>query len=79
MLATGGMLDKVRRGDLGFMKRPNVAGLFAQAEALLVMNQGPSEELERSLRCALEHSTPAQKKTAVRFDEWVRGQAQTAD
>lgn len=42
------------------------------------MDQGPSEQLEESLRNALEHCMPAQKENAMQFDQWVRGQSRAA-
>lgn len=75
MLTAGGMLDQVRRGDLGHMKRANFGVFFARAEALLLMVQGPSGELEDSLSYALEHCMPAQKESAMYFDEWVPRQS----
>ena len=78
MLADGGILEQIRRGDLGHMKRVDHEVLFARAEALLLMDQGPSEELNESLRNALEHCTGKQKENAMRFDEWVRAQSRAA-
>jgi hypothetical protein len=75
MLTEGGMLDQIRRGSLGHMKRANLGVLFARAEALLLMNKGPSENLDVSLRYALENCTATQRENAVRFDEWVRTQS----
>lgn len=72
LLAVGGMLNQVRRGDLGHMKRANFEVFFARAKALLLMDQGPSLELEESLRYALEHCILTQKENAMRFDKWVR-------
>lgn len=78
MLSAGGMLDQVRRGDLGSMKRADFRVFFARAEALLLMDRGPSDELEESLQDALEHCMPVQKENAIQFDEWVRGQSRSA-
>jgi len=41
---------------------------FARAEALLLMNRGPSEELDESLRIAINECIPAQKQDAVQFE-----------
>jgi hypothetical protein len=78
MLLPGGMLDQIRHGDLGHMKRSNFRVFFARAEALLLMDQGPSEALEESLPNALEHCMPGQEEHARMFDEWVREQAREA-
>lgn len=78
MLLSGGMLDQVRHGDLGHMKRPNFRVFFARAEALLLMDEGPSEALEESLQYALEHCMPAQEENARMFDAWVRDHSRKA-
>ena len=57
------------------MKRESFGVLFARAEALLAMEQGPSEELEDGLQYTLKHCLPAQKENARQFDEWVRRQS----
>ena len=75
MLMPDGMLDQVRRGDLGYMKRASYKVFFARAEALLIMDLGPSGRLDDRLRFALKHSIPSQKDDAARFDAWVRDQA----
>lgn len=51
---------------------------FARAEALLLMDRGPSDELDESLRIALSECIPAQKQDAVQLEEWVRAQAVTS-
>ena len=38
MMTSGGMLEQVRRGDFGDMKRGNFGVYFARAEALLLMD-----------------------------------------
>lgn len=78
MLTPSGMLDQIQNGDLGEMKRANFKAFFAMAEALLLMDQGPSEALERKLQYALQHCMPRQKENAERFDAWVRDQANRA-
>jgi hypothetical protein len=78
MLADGGMLDQIRRGSLGFKRRTSFGVLFARAEALMVMDCGPSKELDEHLRYALEHCTAAQRENAIVFDEWVRAQSRVA-
>ena len=75
MLARDGMLDQIRRGDLGDMKRMNFGVYYARAEALLLMDSGPSEALDERLGYALEHVIAGQRENAERFDTWVRAQA----
>ena len=79
MLTEGGMLDQVRRGDLGFMKREYFDILFARAEALLLMDRGHSEALETRLRYALERCPDHSKEHAEKFDAWVREQSRAPD
>jgi hypothetical protein len=69
------MLARVRDGDLGYMKRGNSGVFFARAEALLLMDDGPSDALESQLRYALDNVMPGQREHAERFDSWVRAQA----
>jgi hypothetical protein len=78
MLVDGGMLDQVRRGDLGFLTKEYHAVSFARAEALLLMDYGPSEELEEQLRRAREGCIPTQEEAALHFDTWVRNQSRQA-
>ena len=78
MLAPGGMLEQVRNGDLGYIKREIFGVVFARAGALLLMDKGPSVELDEQLDYALEHVTPQQREHALRFDSWVRQQARAA-
>jgi hypothetical protein len=78
MLAPTGMLDRIHTGDLGFMKRENFGGMFDRAEALLLMDEGPSDALDSRLKQALESVRPDQRENAERFNEWVLGQAQSA-
>ncbi|GIF58368.1 hypothetical protein Air01nite_44630 [Asanoa iriomotensis] len=78
LLTAGGMLDQVRCGDLGYMKQANFDVFFARAEALLLMDQGPSDLLEKNLRHAREHCIATQHENAKKFDEWVRAQARGA-
>lgn len=69
---------RLREGDLGMMKRSNFEVFFARAEALMLMDDGISEELEVQLRSALRDVMPSQRENAERFDTWVRGQAARA-
>lgn len=78
MLAPGGMLARIRSGDLGFMKRESFGILFDRAEALLLMDEGPSDALNTLLKRALDGVGPDQRVHAERFNEWVLAQAHTA-
>ena len=69
------MLAQVRAGSLDFMKREHFEVFFAMAEALLLMDDGPSQALEDQLALAREHVTPIQKDNAEHFETWVRAQS----
>jgi len=72
------MLARLREGDLGWRKRELSDVFFARAEALMLMEAGPSKALDAKLAFALELVTPAQREHAERFDAWVRSQAGAA-
>jgi hypothetical protein len=72
MFSHEAMLARLHDGDLGMMKRSNFGVFFARAEALLLMDAGPSEELESQLNYALDNAIPTQREHAERFDAWVR-------
>jgi hypothetical protein len=73
LLRPDGMLEQVRTGAIG---KQSSAGVFlARAEALLLMDAGPSPELDERLQYALENCTPRQREHALEFDAWVRDQA----
>lgn len=76
LLARDRMLERVRRGDLGFAKGEHFREHFAAAEALLLMDQGPSEALDACLTGFRDDLTPAQRENVETFDDWVRAQAQ---
>jgi hypothetical protein len=78
MFSPEAMLARLRDGDLGMMKRSNFGVFFATAEALLVMDAGPSEALESQLTYALDNVIPAKRHHAERFDPWVRAEAAKA-
>jgi hypothetical protein len=78
MFTRQAMLARVRGGDLGKLKRPSYDVIFARAEALLLMDDGPSDALESQLRYALDNVMPTQREHAERFDNWVRAQAEKA-
>ncbi len=68
------MLRRLQDGDLGRMQqRSNREVFYACAEALLLMDAGPSDALESRLRYALDHAT--HRENAERFDTWVRAEA----
>jgi hypothetical protein len=75
MFTREAMLGRVRDGDLGDMRRGNFGVFFARAQALLLMDDGPSDALESQLRYALDNVMPRQREHAERFDSWVRAQA----
>lgn len=75
LLRRDGMLDQIRRGDLGDFRREHHAVYFARAEALLLMDLGPSAALDACLTSALEGGMPEQRERAEQFDNWVRDQA----
>ena len=77
LFARESMTARLRVGDLGMMKRSNVGVFFARAEALMLMDDGPSEALESALRYALENCMPGQRENAEHFDQWVQAQAAT--
>ncbi len=78
MLQPGGMLQQVRSGDLGMVKQANFEVFFACAAALLLMDAGPSDELETNLHLALAGCMPSEREDAHEFDQWVRQQASSA-
>lgn len=78
MFSREAMQARVRDGDLGMMKRANFGVFFARAEALLLMDAGPSDELESQLAYALSNVMPSQLDNAKRFDAWVRAEATKA-
>lgn len=78
MFSRESMLARLRRGDLGMMKRSNFGVYFARAEALMLMDDGPTEALESALHHALDNCMPSQREHAERFDGWVRAQAARA-
>lgn len=73
------MLARVRSGDLGMSKRSNHGVFFARAEALLLMDDGPTDALASLLDYALSNVGPMQRGHAERFDAWVRDQAERAN
>ena len=78
MFSREAMLARLRQGDLGMMQRTNFGVLFARAEALLLMVDGPSDALESQLTYALTNVMPNQREHAEQFDAWVRSEAAKA-
>ena len=78
LLDRDALLDQVRRGQLGFWRKDLVPGFFATAEALLLMDAGPSRALDEQLALVRATSTAAQVESADRFVRWVRQQAESA-
>ena len=78
MFSREAMLTRLRDGDLGMMKRSHSDVYFARAEALLLMDAGPSQALDSQLTYALDNATPRHRDDAERFDAWVRAQAAKA-
>jgi hypothetical protein len=78
MFSRDAVMARLRDGDLGVMKRSIFGVFFARAEALLLMDAGPSEALESQLDYALSNVIPRQRDHAERFDAWVRAEAAKA-
>ena len=78
LLSPEGMLEQVRTGGLGHWKRSSAGVFLARAEALLLMDGGPSRALDERLQYALENCIPQQRENALEFDAWVRQQANLA-
>jgi len=79
LLKPENMLGQIRSGILGHWRQPSAGVLFARAEALLLMDGGPSPELHGRLHFGLENCIPQQRDNALQFDSWVREQANHAD
>ncbi len=69
------MLDQVRSGQLGLLERQAGDAWFAQVEALLLSDLGPSAEVDDHLAYALEHVSASHREHAVLFDGWIRERA----
>lgn len=75
MLSRDGLLARVRAGDLGMFKRSRRDVHFLRAEALLLMDEGPTVALESLLDRLLNESRPTARDHTMEFATWVRGQA----
>jgi hypothetical protein len=69
------LLDSIRSGDLGFWKAEHFAVLFAQAEAALIAEDGPSSRLDELLDRATTNANPALQANAAKFAAWARARA----
>jgi Domain of unknown function (DUF4304) len=68
------LVDSIRAGDLGHMKGEHEV-FFAQAEAVLIAEDGPSARLDELLDRATANAIPAQQENAAKFAAWVRARA----
>lgn len=78
MFTRDAFMARLQDGDLGMHRRSNSDVVFARAEALLLMDAGPSDALESRLSHALNNVTPYELEYAKRFDAWVRSEAAKA-
>ncbi|MFF2274562.1 DUF4304 domain-containing protein [Agromyces sp. NPDC058126] len=78
LLTREGIRRRLEDGNHGLFKRASVPALFKRAEALLLMDDGPSNELDACLAYALEGAMPGQRENSEAFDSWVRTQAEAA-
>ena len=79
LMTPTGMLETVRAGDLGHAKRVNgFDARFAEAEAVILMSEGPSDHLERLLEVSVASSNPAAQENARGRADWIREQAHEA-
>ena len=69
------LLDSIRSGDLGFWKGEHFDALFAQAEAVLIAEDGRSARLDDLLDRATTSTTPAQQASAAKFVAWAHARA----
>ena len=74
LLRPEGMLEQTRAGGLRRWSGSNSEVFLARAEALLLMDAGPSPALNERLKYALENCPPGQREYAAEFDTWVRDQ-----
>jgi hypothetical protein len=76
LLNRQGLLDSIRSGDLGHMRAEHFEVLLAQAEAVLIADDGPSARLGELLDRATTKALPAQQANAAKFVAWVRARAE---
>lgn len=75
MFSREAFMARLHEGDLGLLKRFNFETYFARAEALLLMDAGPSDELEQQLAAALSNALPNHRESTEHFVTWVRREA----
>jgi hypothetical protein len=66
------MLEQLRDGNLGTMRRDGYAAWFARAEALLLADTGRVGELGRTLETLRSRGETFQGATPAQFESWVR-------
>jgi hypothetical protein len=78
LLEPRGLLAAVQSGDLGFVKRTSAnVTLFASAEALLLMDAGPSDGLDAALEVLrlAQGRTEAETRSRGDYVSWVQTQS----
>jgi hypothetical protein len=75
---TGSIQVQPRVAVTAGVKRSGFEVFFARAEALQLIDAGPSDALESRLDHALKVVLPRQLEHAQRFDAWVRAEAAKA-
>ncbi|WP_322938456.1 DUF4304 domain-containing protein [Nocardioides bizhenqiangii] len=75
MFSREALKTRLEEGDLGFIKRAHFEYLFSDAEALLLMDSGMSDELESRLDSAMSHVPREKRDSTLQFVAWVRSQA----
>ncbi len=79
LLSQDALLSAAIAGDLGFLKRRNGNEFsFAKAQALLLMDAGPSDALNAALESLRRSAIPPSRAYAESFEEWVHHQAAAA-
>lgn len=76
----GATLERLAGSDLGYLERRGSGDVFfARAEALLLMDDGPSDALDKRLHIVLSNSTtPGAREYAEHLERWVRAQVAKA-
>ena len=68
------LLRQIRSGDLGDIR--GATAYLARAEAVMLSDDGPSDELERLLGISIGESMESQRENAREFADWVRDRAE---
>lgn len=76
LLSPGGLLAAVEQGDLGDLHYEDFPSHFLRAHAMLVLDRGPSPELDALLSAAGVQAGRDETAMAQEFDRWARDQAQ---